>query len=148
MKKTQTSVEYLIILAMVIIITLLIISTNENLREFVADKEKNNPSLWNEAEIGIKDGMVGNVSFIKIKNNLPYTITITNITLSDTSDKFHILQHNITLKKHNTNNFNFSSLINCHGRKYYPLNIKINYTDNIGIEKSLDYGTEYNFECN
>lgn len=83
-RKGQASVEYLVILAVVLIIALVVVAA---LGGFIDIGRQAGPqasrTYWRTAEIGLLDWVLssGGDDTLVIKNNLDYRINVTNVTI-------------------------------------------------------------------
>ncbi len=153
MGKSQTSTEYLVILAVVIIIALVAINT---LGGFPGIGSNNNKKVsdfkLSSDTIGIESYSIGaNSSIFKLKNNYFDTITVTEFRVNQ--------QSNLTCNSSNTNpslpvvlNIGESKLINCSAvnssnyaitNKQTPV-VGISYTDNLGATRTAGNVQSYN----
>jgi len=94
-KKGQTATEYLIILAVVIVIALIVVGVLGGIPSIGGGAQQSTiASYWRTSEIGVVSMSVGNGSTsgagggsgtITLRNNRAGTITIQNVTLTDVS---------------------------------------------------------------
>lgn len=84
MKRAQASIEYLIILAVVIIIALVVVSLIAGFPELGSGiSERESQAYWNIADIGITKYKVnGTGSWGFLRNNRPFSITFQNMTVN------------------------------------------------------------------
>ncbi len=153
MRKAQTSTEYLIILAVVIVIALVAINTLGGFPSIGANSVKKISELKLQTDtIGIESYSIGaNSSLFKIKNNYFDTITVTEFRVNQ--------QSNLTCNSSNTVpslpivlNVGQSMIINCSivNSSSYTITTKqtpvigISYTDNLGATRSAGNAPSYN----
>lgn len=127
MKKGQTATEYLIILAVVIIIALIVVGVLSGIPSIGGGAKANSlSSYWKTSKLGVDSISVGagdvpegagtfsNASgFIVLRNNFPFTITVNNVTLTDISSQnvdFNDTQ--TVLAAGQTGTFSYSNLSN------------------------------------
>ncbi len=88
-KKSQTATEYMIILAVVIIIALIAVAVLGGIPGVGAGaKKRGAETYWNVADVGVTsyaNAVTGN-DVLKVKNNKKNTITIDWVNMSTTSD--------------------------------------------------------------
>jgi uncharacterized protein (UPF0333 family) len=86
-KRGQTATEYMIILAVVIIIALIVVGVMGGIPGIGGStRSRSAEAYWQTADIAIVSAAmtatVGNEHTVKLRNNLKSTITVTNVTLS------------------------------------------------------------------
>ena len=98
MKKThgQTATEYLVILAIVIIIALIVVAVLGGIPSIGGSAGTQALSAyWATSRIGVSSIAIANSTTVSdviiLKNNLPYTITITGVELGPTSSSLQTL---------------------------------------------------------
>jgi hypothetical protein len=145
MKKSQTATEYLIILAVVIVIALVAINTLGGFPGIGANSVKKVSELKLQTDtVGIESYNIGtNSSIFKLKNNYFDTITVTEFRVNQ--------QSNLTCNSSNTVptlpvvlNVGQSMIINCsivNSSSYVITNrqtpvVGISYTDNLGATRT------------
>ena len=84
LKNTQTAVEYLIILAIILLISVIVMSILFDFSGFTGiHKRSASSSYWENADIGIMQWTANGTNIrIIIRNNLPYAFELQNITLN------------------------------------------------------------------
>lgn len=136
-KKAQTATEYLIILAVVIVIALVVASLLGGFPGIGSSIKGNaNQGYWATTDIvisGISTSGDGNVS-VKLRNNMPETIVINEVKL-DTVENASV---GVTLKAGDSTTVTLSgSALAASGT--YSYDVEINYTEQ-------DLGATYIFE--
>lgn len=146
-KNGQTATEYLVILAVAIIIALIVIGVLGGILG-IGGNSKNNAAdiYWQSSDLGvvgfnIRAGTLGNDS-IKIRNNLVSDILVYNVTL----DVFSISNHtklNITILSGNIREFSFSEIdgIRTNGEIKSKFNIcdTLQHTDDFTVPLTITY---------
>jgi hypothetical protein len=143
--KSQTATEYLIILAVVIVIALVVVNTMGGFPGIGAGTNKKVSDMKLSSDtIGIESYSIGtDSSLFKLKNNFYDTVTVTQFRVNN--------QTNLTCNSSNTNpalpivlNIGQSKIINCSAvnTSTYTLSnrqtpmIGVTYTDNMGATRS------------
>lgn len=100
-KKAQTATEYLIILAVVIVIALIVVGVLGGIPSIGGGAGSNTASsYWRTATIGVDAGkvQVGGTAELTFRNNRPGTITITNVTFgADTNNTARVVASGSTV---------------------------------------------------
>ena len=147
-KKGQTATEYMIILAVVIIIALIVVSVmgNQIPGIGVGAKSKTSSAFWKTADIAITSSAahVDDSVLLKIRNNLADTIIINYVNMSSsgsTDANYTATEQDITLGSGTTKEFHFTDVKNICNAKgdAWSSNIWIKYTDQ-------ETGASYIFE--
>jgi hypothetical protein len=156
-RKSQTSTEYLIILAVVIVIALVVVNTMGGFPGIGAGTNKKVSDLKLATDtIGIESYSIGtSSSLFKLKNNYYDTVTVTEFRVNQ--------QNNLTCNSSNTNpalpivlNVGQSKIINCtvvNSSSYIisdrqtPL-LGVSYTDNIGAVRTAGNVPSYGNSSN
>ncbi len=125
-KKAQGATEYLIVLAVVIIIGLIVIGV---LRTVPASGSSTNlrasKAYWESAEIGITDYAIDGTGLVLyIRNNFPRNVKITDIMLDTTS----VYTTDTTFKPGEIIKLTSTSLT-CTAGRQYAYDVTIDYTD-------------------
>lgn len=126
-KKGQTATEYLIILAVVIVIALIVVGVLGGIPSIGGGAKSNTlSSYWRTSEIGVVSMSVGAgdapegggtysdaSGTLNLRNNMPGTITINNVTLTDVSSRNIDFNDNQTvLAAGQSGTFEFDNLSN------------------------------------
>ena len=85
MRKSQTSTEYLVILAVVIVIALLVVGILGGIPGIGGGASRStSKAAWSSQPIGVTNWVVDTLgTHLELRNNLPETVTINSITLED-----------------------------------------------------------------
>jgi hypothetical protein len=132
MRKAQTATEYLIILAVVIIIALIVVGVMGGIPGMGGGaKQKTSAAYWSTAKIALTSYSVsGTAATLNIRNNNPGSITITGISLGAGS-AFSLTATTLTAGQ--TQQF-AGTVPACSGSFSYP--VSITYTD---VDTSANY---------
>lgn len=130
-KKGQTATEYLIILAVVIIIGLIVVGVLSGIPSIGGGAKSNSAnSYWNTAKIAITSKSVtpdGNVT-LNLRNNFADTITITNIALTDSANQGNQSTFNTIIPAGATSEFVVNNVTSGDPNSAYSYSIEIDYT--------------------
>jgi hypothetical protein len=89
MRKSQAATEYMIILAVVIIIALIVVGVMGGIPGIGAGaRDRTSAAYWAQADIGIaafSNSMTVSLDSVKVVNNLRSTITISQINFTETA---------------------------------------------------------------
>lgn len=143
-KKGQTATEYLIILAVVIVIALIVVGVLGGIPSIGGGAKSNSVnSYWKTAKIGIDsisvydraDDAIVNITF---RNNLPQSIKITSVTLTDSSGHTNTTTANSIVTAGGTS-ANYMMNVTSAGldaTDSYAFDLEVGYTD---IDTSATY---------
>ena len=133
-KKAQTATEYLIILAVVIVIALVVASLLGGFPGIGSSiKDNANQGYWATTDIVISAASVNSTNTVlKIRNNMPETITITGMSLDGTSNTSNIG----ILKTGDSMEVDFDDLNE--SSTYYSFDVEINYTGELNAEYTFE----------
>lgn len=138
MRSGQGAIEYLMILALVIVIALIIIGAMGGFASISGGvSEKDSATYWAGADVGITRYFISATpdnSMMVIKNNRVFSINVTSITLGDTS----VFNTSTQLAPGSSTNITLSNVPSCTAGQQYLIVTVINYTDAV-------YGYAYQF---
>ena len=134
-RRAQTATEYMIILAVIIIIALIVVGVMGGIPGLGGgSRRRADASYWQSAEIGITAYAItvanatDNTVTLKVRNNLKDTVRITNISLDGTS----ITWRGQTFKPGQTRTYSeaeTNSTICAAAGNSFTADVEINYTD-------------------
>ena len=132
-RKAQTATEYMIILAVVIVIALIAVSVLGGIPSIGGGaKQRSSDSYWQSADIGIiadsfgTDG-IGNDDVLVLRNNKDDIITVTSIALA--GNQVYSTATKFSPGEQKTINLNVDCGTNPGDR--YSFDVSFNYTDDI-----------------
>ena len=137
-KKSQTATEYMIILAVVIIIALIVVGVLGGIPGVGGDaRSRASSAFWQSAEVAIVaysfTATAGDEHVLKVRNNMRDSIIIRNITLSldASSDPVAFLEANSTMAPGQTETFNNGTGFDLctNAEDPYSMNVNIKYID-------------------
>jgi len=125
-RKAQGATEYLIILAVVIIIGLIVIGILRNVpASGAAAKERASKAYWEGADVGVTDFAIdGSGIVLFIRNNFARDVEITNIKFDTTS----VYTTDTVFRPGEIKKLT-STAITCTGGNTYSYEVSIDYTD-------------------
>jgi hypothetical protein len=143
-KKAQTATEYLIILAVVIVIALVVASLLGGFPGIGASSKQNaNTGYWLTTDIVVSGISMTNTSgnmTLKVRNNLPDTITITKVNLTTTaagSAQFVDTSSN-TLVPGQEKTFTMTNTsLNLASGATAAFNVVVTYTDSMAVSRTF-----------
>ena len=129
-KKAQTATEYLIILAVVIIIALIVVGVLGGIPGVGRSSAgRASAAYWSSADIALTDYAFdagGDGNSMKIRNNLRNQVTITNVRLSGTD----VITTDQAISPGETKNMTINSHKDCgDGGDSYSYDVIVDYTD-------------------
>ncbi len=129
-KKAQAATEYLIILAVVVIIALVVVGVMGGIPGIgKGATSRASAAYWSTADIGIVDYAIdsaGAANVIKVKNNLRNSISITNLALDSTN----VVTAATTVQAGDTVSLAIASHVDCGSAgDAYSYDVAITYTD-------------------
>ncbi len=138
-KKGQTATEYLIILAVVIVIALIVVGVLGGIPSIGGGAKSNTASsYWRSAKIGVlsmkvtKNGTdnIGNDVLITLKNNYADPIRINAITLTDSAGESGTVSPDRILNTGAQGTFTIENISNtAKAAEAYSYYLSVNYTD-------------------
>jgi hypothetical protein len=145
-KKAQTATEYLIILAVVIVIALVVASLLGGFPGIGASSKQNaNTGYWLTTDIVVSGISVNttNSMTLKVRNNLPDTITITSVRLTSTATGTPLWNTtgSVTLVPGQENTYTLSNTtavsVAMASGSTAAFNVAVAYTDAIGASRTF-----------
>ena len=130
LKRGQSSTEYLIILAVVIIIALIVIGVLGGIPGIgKTSAGRASAAYWSSADVAITDYAVdagGDSNFMGLRNNLRNTITVTNVNLGGTD----LITTDQSINSGESRNMTINNHIDCgDAGDSYSYGVTINYVD-------------------
>ena len=146
-KRAQAATEYLILLAIVIVIALVAVGAMGGIPKLGGTTiTRTGQAYWEQADIGItavyfdayNNGTAQNVNgTLVLRNNMPWEITVVNLTLSDPSQTLNIPTKNVSIKTGKEKSITFGNVPapNAVEGETYSFDVSFQYYDrdsNIG----------------
>lgn len=140
-KRAQTATEYLIILAVVIIIALIVIGVLGRIPSLGGGASSNAASsYWTTSKIGIPSKAVtpdGNIT-VTLVNNMQGTIRIDTITFTDPNSETNTSSPARILAAGESSTFTVNNVSSANAGEKYSYDVSILYTD-------IETNTQYTF---
>lgn len=137
-KKGQTATEYLIILAVVIVIALIVVGVLGGIPSIGGGAKSNSAnSYWRTAKIGVTSVKVarnasdtGNDLNITFRNNMPGTIEITNVSVEDSAGNSNFDAPNVVVSSGGSTQVDIANVASSAGAgESYSYSITVTYVD-------------------
>lgn len=129
MRRGQSAIEYLVILAAVIIIALIVVSVIGGFPGMTRGvSERDSASYWSDADIGIVWYFISATpgkSMLVIRNNRVFPVNVTNITFDGT----RVFNTPTLLSPASSTNITLSNVPNCTTGLSYIMTTAISYQD-------------------
>lgn len=131
MRKGQAATEYLIILAVVVIIALIVVGVLGGFQGISGGVTRAQSEVyWNSVApaIGIKPNyrIGGDAAELTIRNNKPFLVRVTSIRLNDAGQ---LSPSSITLARGNEANVNITGIEPCNTGRQYEYKVSMTYLD-------------------
>jgi hypothetical protein len=143
-KRGQGTIEYLVIIAVVIVIALVVVglvvdTTSQSSTGGAAKSSKVNAM---SQIVGVNDAAIGTDSngLFVLQNNTGETIRVTGFVIDGTT---YPTGTSIAFAQNDVKSFALSNLPICDSPTQKTYQVKVNYTSDAGLEKTVDYGTLY-----
>lgn len=150
MKKAQTAVEVISILAVVLVLAVMYLTINSQLQSFTSESSTEQNILFESYDVGISRVEIGSVSTLTITNNLPYTIVLKNIVGTIRQTEYELYSGSLIMNPFDklTITPDMSSL-DCRAGDEYELLFEIIYTSEVSSNNvTLSPEDAYIFVCN
>ncbi len=139
MKRGQAAIEYLIILAVVVIIALIVIGVIGGFPGMTRGvSERDSASYWAGADVGITRYFISTTagtSMLVIRNNRLFAVNVTKVWMSGTNV---MTGTSLPLAPGSSSNLSLTSVPSCTSGNSYSMTTVITYVDSV-------YGQTYNF---
>jgi hypothetical protein len=143
--KSQTSVEFLIVLSVVFVIIMTYLAATGSFANIVSRPDRS--EYWELARIGVGSIAIGNTSTITIMNNNPYPIDITNGTINFNGTDIVILQNAVRIQENSQTQINFE--IECIPKELLRISFRWAFVNNLtGVSETFIPDRTMNLYCN
>jgi hypothetical protein len=144
--KSQTTVELIIILAIVLLILSIIILMVDPFQSFITNND-NSEIIWKSNLLSIHSLEIGTINILILENNLPDLATIKNVTFTTTQEYVIIEDQNIAKNKKDT--VTFTDPTSCTAGDSLIGTIQIIYNTTAYFEETENFeNKKYEVTCN
>ena len=128
--KAQTSIEIIVILSMILVVSLVLIATYGDFSSFIPAKgETTTKAYWKHAEVGITGLYLdSNETRIYLLNNQRQSVTVVNISINNISMG---LDSNKTLSPGTSDRFSSSTTFRSSSKHYITIHYFVNGSDEV-----------------
>ena len=147
-KKSQTSVEVISLLSIVLLIAVIYLVVTGQVSFFASQTKTDSARFFEVAEIGIQELAIGSISTIRLSNNLPLDITIKEIRGSASQEVLFTYNSSFDFLLGSSVSLVLDS-VSCIPSTFYEVSLEITYSA-IGVpgNKTLIYPSAYPLYCN
>src|SRR3989338_2659699 len=135
-RRAQTATEYLVILAVVIVIALIVVGVLGGFPQFGAGgQQRSEDAYWQQADIGIVEHSFGDLAIsmrLKLRNNMQKDILLSSVTLGDFSGDTIIFNRQVLIRASTTyviDSSNYLTGKDCSAGVSYAYDVTFTYYD-------------------